>query len=67
MKVLLTGHHGYIGSVMARHLVERGHEVTGLDSFLYRDCTFEGPEAEIPAVWKDIRDVERRDLARNLG
>ena len=63
MKVLLTGHHGYIGSVMARHLVELGHEVTGLDSFLYRDCTFEGPEAEIPAVWKDIRDVERRDLA----
>jgi nucleoside-diphosphate-sugar epimerase len=40
MKVLVTGHHGYIGSVLAPALHKAGHEVIGLDTFYYRGCNF---------------------------
>ncbi len=38
MKTLVTGHHGYIGSVLAPMLREAGHDVVGLDTFYYRGC-----------------------------
>jgi hypothetical protein len=39
-----------------------GHQVVGLDSYLFEDCSF-GPEIpHIPAVRRDIRDVQRSDL-----
>lgn len=62
MKVLLTGHKGYIGVVLTRMLLEAGHEVHGLDSDLYRRCTFGAPLPVIPEVCKDIRDVELCDV-----
>ena len=64
MKVLVTGHRGYIGSVMVPMLREAGHEVTGCDSGLYERCTFEpgGAIAAVPSIEKDVRDVTRRDL-----
>ena len=40
VRVLVTGHHGYIGSVLAPALREAGHEVVGLDTFYYRGCDF---------------------------
>ena len=40
MRVLVTGHLGYIGTVMVPMLMKAGHEVTGLDSDLYASCTF---------------------------
>ena len=40
MKILVTGHHGYIGSVTAPALADAGHEVVGLDTFFYRGCDF---------------------------
>ena len=40
MKVLVTGHHGYIGSVLAPYLADAGHDVTGLDTRFYRGCDF---------------------------
>jgi nucleoside-diphosphate-sugar epimerase len=40
MRVLLTGHRGYIGTVMTPMLLNAGHEVVGLDSSLYRHCTY---------------------------
>ena len=40
MRVLVTGHLGYIGTVMVPMLIKAGHEVVGLDSDLYRACTF---------------------------
>ena len=62
MKVLVTGHHGYIGSVMTRVLSNAGHEVTGLDTYLYEGCDFGTDGHVIPALRKDIREVEPSDL-----
>ena len=63
MRVLLTGHDGYIGHVLLPMLLERGHHVTGLDSFLYEDCGFAAEEAPPGALLrKDVREVELEDL-----
>jgi nucleoside-diphosphate-sugar epimerase len=63
MRVLLTGHDGYIGHVLLPMLLERGHRVTGLDSFLYEDCGFATEEvAPSAVVRRDIREVELEDL-----
>jgi nucleoside-diphosphate-sugar epimerase len=64
MRVLVTGHLGYIGTVLVPMLVEAGHEVTGLDSDLYARCTFlhGGEIHEVPIICKDTRDVEVPDL-----
>jgi nucleoside-diphosphate-sugar epimerase len=64
MRVLITGHKGYIGSIMVPLLIAAGHELTGLDSDLYRFCTF-GDGARIHninEIRKDIRDIEPPDL-----
>ena len=63
MKVLLTGHRGYIGAVLTPMLLERGHAVTGFDSDLFRACTFFGELALVPTIEKDIRDASIDDLA----
>ncbi len=57
MKVLVTGHHGYIGSVAAPILLEAGHEVTGFDTFFYEGCDFVDDAVDFPALRIDIRDV----------
>lgn len=62
MRVLLTGHKGYIGTVLTPMLLEAGHEVTGYDSDLFRRCTFGDAPVEIPEIIKDIRDVTREDV-----
>lgn len=64
MKVMVTGHQGYIGSVMVPMLLRAGHSVTGYDSDLYRRCNFAagGGQAAVPSIRKDVRDVTARDL-----
>jgi nucleoside-diphosphate-sugar epimerase len=63
MKVLLTGHRGYIGTVLAPMLLDEGYEVIGLDSDLYNKCTFGDPISYyVPSIIKDIRDVDEHDL-----
>lgn len=62
MKILLTGHKGYIGTVMVPMLVAKGYEVIGLDSDLFERSTFGEGLPEIPEIKKDIRDVEASDL-----
>lgn len=64
MKVLLTGHRGYIGSVMIGKLLEAGHEVCGYDCGLYRRCAYApgGKPVAIPEICKDIRDVTPGEL-----
>jgi nucleoside-diphosphate-sugar epimerase len=64
MRVLVTGHRGYIGTVMVPMLLEAGHDVTGCDSDLYERCTFAtgGSIAAVPSLRKDVRDVMLSDL-----
>src|SRR6266436_7599084 len=62
MRVLITGHKGYIGTVMAPLIADAGHEVVGLDSDLFEQCTFGRPPREFPSIRKDIRDIEPSDL-----
>jgi nucleoside-diphosphate-sugar epimerase len=65
MRVLVTGHRGYIGTVMVPMLLEAGHDVTGYDSDLYERCTLAigGSIAAVPSLCKDVRDVTQSDLA----
>ena len=62
MRVLITGHNGYIGSVLAPMLEDVGHEVVGLDSDLFAACTFGAVEHEIESLRADVRDVVSEDL-----
>lgn len=62
MKVLLTGHQGYLGTVMAPLLVEAGHEVVGLDTGLFAASVL-GPQPVDPETLAvDLRDVEPHHL-----
>jgi nucleoside-diphosphate-sugar epimerase len=62
MRILITGHTGYIGTVMAPFLADAGHEVTGFDSDLFEQCTFGEEPRKFPSIRKDLRDVEAADL-----
>jgi nucleoside-diphosphate-sugar epimerase len=62
MKVLVTGHQGYIGSVMVGVLSRAGHDVSGLDSNLYDGCNFGAEGISVPSIQKDVRDVTKEDL-----
>ncbi len=62
MRVLVTGHKGYIGTVMVPMLRQSGHDVLGLDSDLYRNSTYGESLPENKEILKDIRDIEKADL-----
>ena len=62
MRVMVTGHEGYIGTVLVPLLLSAGHDVTGIDSCLFSRCTFCEGIREIPSLQKDIRDVVVQDL-----
>ncbi len=62
MRVLLTGHKGYIGTVMLPMLEAAGHEVVGVDSDLYRFSTFGAYREQSREIIRDVRDIERADL-----
>jgi nucleoside-diphosphate-sugar epimerase len=57
MRVLVTGHHGYLGSLLTPMLRAAGHEVTGLDTGLYADCLLGPAPADVPTLRVDLRDV----------
>jgi nucleoside-diphosphate-sugar epimerase len=62
MRVLVTGHKGYIGSIMVPMLLTEGYDVVGLDSDIFVECAFSDPLASIPEIKKDVRDVVPADL-----
>ena len=62
MRVLVTGHNGYIGTILTPMLLEAGYDVFGLDSNLFEGCTFGDDVPRISEIKKDVRDVEAKDL-----
>jgi nucleoside-diphosphate-sugar epimerase len=62
-RVLVTGHRGYIGTVLVPMLLEHGYDVVGLDSDLFQRCTFYDGIVEIPEMRIDVRDVHPDNLA----
>lgn len=62
MRVLITGHKGYIGTAMVPMLLQAGHQVLGLDSDLYRNSTYGTAIPQVPEKIKDVRDIEKSDL-----
>src|SRR2546427_8968085 len=62
MKILLTGHRGYIGPVIATALLESGHDVVGLDTCYLEQPVFASREPELRMLRKDVRDVTAGDL-----
>lgn len=63
MRVLLTGHQGYIGAVAGPMLQAAGHEVIGLDTDLFAECGFGQAGGPLPEIRKDLRDITAADLA----
>ena len=63
VRVLVTGHKGYIGTAIVPVLTKDGMDVVGLDSCLFEDCTCEATDCEPPEIRKDLRDIEPADLA----
>ncbi|MFY9974206.1 MAG: NAD(P)-dependent oxidoreductase [Chromatiaceae bacterium] len=62
MRVLVTGHNGYIGTVLVPMLLERDHEVVGLDTDYFAACLFTGALPPIEQIQKDIRDLTAEDV-----
>ncbi len=58
----MTGHNGYIGSVMAPHLMSAGFEVVGLDTGYFSECSLIPDLRQVPAIKKDLRDLTAVDL-----
>ena len=62
MRVLVTGHQGYIGTVMVPLLQGAGHEIVGLDTDLFEGCDFGEGGVQVPSLRMDVRDVQAADL-----
>ncbi len=59
MKILLTGHLGYIGSVLTERLNDMGHVVMGLDANFYESFDFGRPASScvLSNLAVDLREV----------
>jgi UDP-glucuronate 4-epimerase len=67
MKILVTGAAGFIGSVTARKLLERGDSVLGLDNFnAYYDVSLKEARAALLEPFDNFR-MHRLDLADRAG
>jgi nucleoside-diphosphate-sugar epimerase len=63
VRVLVTGHNGYIGSVLVPLLAQADHDVVGLDSDIFAPCLFGQNGHEVESRRADVRDVESEDFA----
>jgi nucleoside-diphosphate-sugar epimerase len=63
MKVLVTGTEGYLGSLLPSLLMQRGHEVIGVDTGYYKvGWLYHGTEVTALTLNKDIRHISAEDL-----
>lgn len=63
MRVLVTGADGYIGAMLTPLLLERGHDVVGIDIGYYRDgWLYDDGRCRAPVVTKDIREIDAADV-----
>lgn len=63
MRVLVTGIEGYIGVMLGPYLMDRGHEVVGLDTGFYREGWLYNGVRRFPSwIGKDTRNVKTGDL-----
>jgi nucleoside-diphosphate-sugar epimerase len=62
VRVLLTGHHGYLGAIAGPVLGAAGHDVIGLDTGFYRGCDLGPPHEAVAGLELDIRDVAAAHL-----
>ena len=63
MRILVTGHHGYIGSITSSVLAAAGNDVVGLDTFFYSGCDFAASECPVPSITADVRDLGAEQLS----
>ena len=62
VKILITGHNGYIGSVLTPMLITAGHEVSGFDSYWFEHCCLHPFREDFDITRKDIREIATQDL-----
>jgi nucleoside-diphosphate-sugar epimerase len=62
VRVLVTGHEGYLGSVLLPRLIAAGHEPIGLDVGLFADCLLGPAPEDVPTLRVDLRDVSAEHL-----
>jgi len=63
MKILVTGHRGYIGPHLVKLLKESGHHVTGVDIGYFEGCNWEPLPAADREINADFRSLTEKDLA----
>lgn len=63
MRILVTGHEGYLGTVLVPRLIAAGHTVVGLDTGLFADCVLGPTPDPVPSLRVDLRDVTAEHLA----
>ncbi len=58
MRVMVTGHDGYIGTVLVPLFQRAGHSVLGVDNGMFHDCTFVPQDVVADdELWIDVRDL----------
>lgn len=62
MRILLTGHKGYIGAVAGPVFRAAGYDVVGLDTDLFDGCNFGSESVHIPEIRKDLRTLTKEDV-----
>jgi len=62
-KIIVTGHNGFIGTLLVKLLIEKGYEVVGIDTnYFNEDCNLYPYKNNIREIQKDVRIISEEDL-----